>query len=309
MKKTGILTTCLLFLTAAIWGFAFVAQVAGVEHVGSLTLNGVRFAVGALSLLPVALIVERGRRPREEQKKTVFASLIAGVVLCIATNCQQIGIEITRSAGEAGFITGLYMVLVPIGGLLIFRRKTAFTIWIGAFLGVVGLFLLCFEPGEGLQFGIGELFLLLGSIAFTAHILVVDYFAASLRPLHFSVGQFSVCSVICLVLMLLFEEPTLSGLWGAKWAILYCGVLSVGVAYTLQVVAQKRADPTFATIVLSTESVFSAVGGAIFGIDSSISVLGYVGCGLIFCGILVSQLPVKTKKDTSRNKEKENTEP
>ena len=291
MKKTSAFTTFLLFLTAMIWGFAFVAQVDGVNYVGPLTLNGTRFAVGVISLLPVVLIFERGGLEPALRKKTALGALCAGTVLFAASTLQQIGIAYTKSAGVAGFITGIYIVLVPIAGFLLFRHKTRFGIWVGAVLAVCGLFLLCFKPGEGFYFGVGELLLLIGAFFWTAHILVIDRIAASLPPLHFAWSQFAVCATLGLIAMFLFEEPTWSGIADAKWAILYCGVLSVGVAYTLQVVAQRRADPTFATIVMSTESAFSALGGVIFGIDR-ISLIGYLGCGVIFVGILVSQISV-----------------
>lgn len=297
MKKTNIWTNGLLLLTAMIWGFAFVAQVDGINYVGPLTLNGVRFSVGVLSLLPVVLIFEKGRVGSAERKKTVLASLLAGTVLFCASSLQQIGIVYTRSAGVAGFITGLYIVLIPIACFLLFRHKTGVQIWIGAVLALIGLFLLCYKVGEGFRFGLGELLLLLGSFFWTAHMILVDRLGKTLRSLHFAWGQFLVCALLGLLAMFLFEEPTVSGILNAKWPILYCGVLSVGVAYTLQVIAQKRADPTFAAILLSMESVFSAIGGAVVGTDN-ISSLGYVGCGLIFAGVLISQLPERTKRHT-----------
>ena len=294
MKKTNLWTNGLLLLTAMIWGFAFVAQVDGVNYVGPLTLNGTRFALGVISLLPVVLIFEKGRSGREERKKTFVASLFAGTVLFCASTLQQIGIVYTRSAGVAGFITGLYIVLIPIACFLIFRQKTGVQVWIGAVCAVVGLFLLCYKAGEGFRFGIGELLILIGSFFWTAHMILVDRLGKNLRSLHFAWGQFFVCAIWGVVSMFLFETPTLGGILEAKWAILYCGVLSVGVAYTLQVIAQKRADPTFAAILLSTESVFSAIGGAVFGMDH-ISALGYAGCALIFAGVLISQRPDKAK--------------
>ena len=293
MKKGNIFNTLLLFLVATIWGFAFVAQVGGVEIIDPFTLNGIRFALGTLSLIPAVLIFERGRRSKEERKRTVISSIVAGTVLFIASTLQNIGIKMVGSAGVAGFITGLYMVLIPIACFLLFKQKTGITVWIGALLGLLGLFMLCYKKGEGLSFGMGELLLLIGSLFWTAHVIVIDRMAKELRPLHFSLGQFAVCSVLGIITMFIFGEPTFSGIWEAKLHILYCGVLSVGVAYTLQVVAQRRAEPTFAAIVLSTESVFSAIGGAIFGVDR-ISALGYVGCAVMFAGIIVSQLDAKT---------------
>ena len=296
MKKTKFANIALFFLIAMIWGFAFVAQVDGVKYVGSFTMNGVRFALGAVSLLPVVMFFERGKSGKAERKKTVVASLLAGTVLFLASTFQQIGIEKTGSAGIAGFITGLYMVLIPIACFVFFKQKTGFNVWLGALCGVFGLFLLCYKSGEGFHFGVGELLLLIGSLFWTAHVIIIDRFSKDIRPLHFSLGQFTVCAVLGLVSMFLFETPTVGGLWDAKWAILYCGVLSVGVAYTLQVVAQRRSDPTFAAIVLSTESVFSAIGGAIFGIDS-ISALGYVGCVIMFAGIILSQISFGVRKN------------
>ncbi len=307
MKKTGAFTTFLLFLTAIIWGFSFVAQVNGVSHIGPFTMNGTRFALGVISLLPVVLIFERGRTERWERIRTVRASILAGVALFCASTLQQLGVAHTGSAGISGFITGLYTVFVPIVCFLLFRYKTGLNVWLGALCAVGGLFLLCYRPGEGLHFGLGELILLGGSLCFTAHIVIVDRVSKMIRPLHFSWGQFAVCAILCLACMFIFEEPEWQGILAAKWSILYCGVLSVGVAYTLQVVAQRRADPTFATIVLSTESVFSAVGGALFGLDT-ISAIGYVGCGLIFAGILLSQLSGKfgkKKKDSLANSKEE----
>ena len=301
MKKGNIFNLALLFLTAMIWGFAFVAQLDGVQHVGPLTMNGVRFTVGVIALIPVVLFFERGRSGAEERKKTLLASLIAGTVLFLASTFQQIGIEKTGSAGVAGFITGLYTVLVPVVCFFLFKQKTRFNMWLGAFLSLLGLFLLCYKAGEGISFGFGEVMLLIGALLWTTHVIVIDRFCKEIRPLHFSLGQFIVCAMLGVITMFIFETPTVEGIWNAKWAILYCGVLSVGVAYTLQVVAQRRADPTFAAIVLSTESVFSAIGGALFGTDS-ISPLGYIGCAIMFLGIILSQMTFKVTKKMNLHK-------
>jgi drug/metabolite transporter (DMT)-like permease len=294
IRENKIFNIALLFVVAIIWGFAFVAQVDGVKYVGPLTLNGVRFVLGVLSLTPVVLIFERERGSKAEQKKTALASLLAGTVLFLATTVQQIGIEKTGSAGISGFITGLYMILVPIACFIFFKKRTGLNVWIGAVLGVVGLSLLCLDPQDGFSFGLGEILLIIGSLLWTAHVIIIDKFSKELRPLHFSWGQFAVCAFLSVITMFIFEKPTLAGIWDARVAILYCGILSVGVAYTLQVIAQKNADPTFAAIVLSTESVFSAVGGVIFGTDN-IPWFGYVGCAVMFAGIIVSQIEMKRK--------------
>ncbi len=296
MKWKGLGTLALLLLVAMIWGFAFVAQVTGVEYVGPYTLNGTRFVLGAVSLIPVMLFFERGRVERVERVRTVKASVLSGASLFLASTFQQLGIVYTGSAGVSGFLTGIYVVMVPIAGFLFFRRRTSLHVWIGAFCVLGGLFLLCFRPGQGFSFGIGELLLLIGAVFWTVQILTIDRMAVGVRSLHFAFGQFSVAAVLGVIAMFLLEEPTWEGIWAAKGAIAYCGILSVGVAYTLQIIAQKRADPTFAVVVMSTESVFSAIGGVLFGIDS-ISLLGYLGCGWIFAGIVVSQLPPKKKKE------------
>ena len=292
--KTKFTSLLMLFAIAAIWGFAFVAQAEGANHLGAFAFNGIRFAIGAASLLPVALLIERGRATKEQRKRTLVASIAAGTVLFCASSLQQFGIEMTGSTGVAGFITGLYTVFIPIACFLLFRSKTKVNIWIGAALAVAGLFLLCYTPGEGFFFGMGEALLLIGAFLWTAHIIIVDRLGGGIRSLHFALGQFTVCAVLGLATIFIFDLPSAAEIFSAKWSLLYCGVLSVGVAYTLQIVAQKRSDPTYAAIILSTESLFSAVGGALFGIDS-ISALGYIGCLFMFAGVVISQLDLGRK--------------
>ena len=297
----GKLTSNLALLMAAvIWGFAFVAQVEGTKHIGSFTMIGFRFTIGIIALLPVVLIFERGRSDKAERLYTLKASLITGAVLFAATAFQQFGIELTSSAGVSGFITGLYIILVPVAYFLLFKRKTGLQVWIGAFFAIAGLVLLCYKSGEGISFGLGELLLLIGAFFWTAHVMLIDHFGKKLRSLHYSWGQFAVCAALGMIATLLFEDVTLSALIDAKWALLYCGVMSSGIAYTLQVVGQKKADPSYAVIILSTESAFSAIGGVIFGIDN-IAWMGYVGCALMLVGILCSQISFKKKKSDITN--------
>ena len=289
------LTLCLI--TAAIWGFAFVTQVQGMEYIDSFTFIGIRFLISIIALAPVVLGFERGRTDKAERKRTVIASTVAGVVLFSASALQQFGIKITASAGLSGFITGLYTVFVPIACYVLFKSKTGVNVWIGAVCAVVGLAMLCYHPGEGLKFGLGELLLLIGSFLWTAHVVVIDRLGKNVRSLHFSWGQFAVCAVVGIICMFIFEAPDITAIMNAKWSLLYCGVMSSGVAYTLQIIAQKKSEPTLAAIVFSTESVFSAIGGVIFKIDH-IALLGYFGCAMIFIGIVVSQIELKRKKDT-----------
>ena len=296
--KSKIVTTACLFLTAMIWGFAFVAQFYGADAVGDFAMNGLRFPLGAISLLPVMLIFERGRSGKEERRRTLWASFLGGTVLFIASTLQQVGISVSKSVGISGFLTGLYTIFVPIACYVFFKKKTGFNVVISAVLAVMGIFMLCIKPGVGFSFGLGELLLLIGAFFWTAHVVIVDRLGKNIRSLHFCVGQFAVCSVWSVLTMVIFEMPTIEGIKAAAIPILYAGVLLVGVAYTLQVIGQKRADPTFASIVFSTEAVFSAIGGVIFGIDR-ISVIGYIGCVLIFAGIVISQLNFKKKSSTA----------
>lgn len=172
--------------------------------------------------------------------------------------------------------------------------------WLGAIFATVGLFFLCYKAGEGFSFGVGELLLLIGSLIWTAHVIIIDKLGRNVRSLHFAWGQFAWCAVLGAVCMFIFERPQLGAILDAKWAILYLGVLSSGVAYTLQVVAQKRSDPTLAVIILSTESMFSAVGGVMFGIDK-LTLLGVIGCVLMFAGIIVSQVKITLKRKKENN--------
>ena len=296
--KTKFVTTCCLFLTAIIWGFAFVAQFYGAGAVGDYAMNGLRFPLGTISLLPVMLIFERGKSSSDERKRTFWASFAGGTVLFIASTLQQVGISVSKSVGISGFLTGLYTIFVPIACYVFFKKKTGINVLISAFLAVGGIFMLCVKPGVGFSFGLGELLLLVGAFFWTAHVVIVDRCGKNIRSLHFCVGQFAVCSAWSVLLMLIVEMPTIEGIRAAAVPILYAGILSVGVAYTLQVIGQKRADPTFASIIFSTESVFSAIGGVLFGIDS-ISVVGYLGCALIFAGIVISQLNFGKKENIS----------
>ncbi len=299
--KSKFLSNALLILVAIIWGSALVAQILGIRHVEPLTMNGLRFVVGALAVLPAMLILERGKSNREEKICTLKTSVAAGVILFTASTLQQYGIAYTKSAGLSGFITGLYTVLVPIAYFLFFRSKTRWNVWFGAISAIVGLFLLCYRSGEGLAFGLGEALLFVGSLFWAAHIILLDRMGKQVRSLHLAWGQYTVCAILGVIFMFLFEKPTLEGVFAAKWAILYCGLFSVGIGFTLQVVAQKNANPTFAAVVLSSEAVFSAVFGAIFGIDS-ISLIGYVGCGLMFIGILASQLNFEKHSKNKKQK-------
>lgn len=300
MKKQ-LKSLSILLLTAMIWGFAFVAQLLGTEHVGTFTFNGVRFLIGGLSLIPVVLIFEKIFSDVLKIKKTVLLGMVAGTILFTASTLQQYGIEITQSAGKSGFITGLYTVIVPIAGIL-FHKKTKFNIWIGALLTVFGLYLLCMSGGT-FTVGIGDLLLFIGAFVWAAHIMTIDSVVNKIHPIFFAMIQFLTAASLSLICMFIFEQPSVSSLLDAKYPILYAGVMSVGVAYTCQIIGQKNADPTYASIVLSTESVFSAIGEAVvfsfFIVNPNYVPLGfenYLGCAIMFFGIVVSQLDFSRRK-------------
>lgn len=285
--KTKVKATILLFLTAIIWGFAFVAQRVGAEFVGAFTFNGVRFMLGACSLVPVILLFEREKIDFKLLKNNVLPGILAGVVLFIASTLQQYGVEITQSAGKAGFLTGLYTVLVPLIRFVM-GKKTSVLTFIGAIFAVTGLFFLCMT-GDEISFGLGDVVLIIGAFFWAGHILVVDKFVHITSPLKFSLIQFVICGFLSLIFAFILEDIEFSAIKSAGIPILYGGIMSVGVAYTCQILGQKESDPTFASIVFSTESVFSAIGGALL-LNEIMSGRGYFGCVLIFIGIVLSQL-------------------
>lgn len=294
-----IMAFAILLLTSMIWGFAFVAQRVGSESLGAFSFNGIRFALGAVSLIPVALLFEGEQLERKKLKNTALVSLAAGTVLFIASALQQFGIEITQSAGRSGFITGLYTVLVPIISFVIYRQKNNIGVWMGAFVAVIGLFLL--SVNENFSVGVGDLVLLIGAFFWAAHILVIDRFVNNISPLCFSMMQFAVCAALNLIAAFFFEEITVAAVKTALYPLLYGGLCSVGIAYTLQTIGQKYSDPTFAAIIFSTESVFSAIGGALI-LKEEMLPRGYLGCLLIFVGIILSQITFGKKKKVDSQK-------
>lgn len=282
----------LLLITAAIWGFAFVAQRVGMDHVGPFIFNGVRFALGSLSLLPLLWMNHRrGNFSHDTPLKTVlFGGMLAGVVLFLGASLQQIGIIYT-TAGKAGFITGLYVVLVPILGVAFLKQTTALGTWIGAIVAVVGLYLLSVTE----QFTIerGDLLVLIGAMFWACHMHVISWFSRRIAPLKLAFLQFVTCSLLSLVIAMIFERTTLQGLRGATIPILYGGLCSVGIAYTLQVVAQRTAHPAHAAIILSLEAVFAVIGGWMV-LGETLAFRGLIGCSLILTGMLLSQFTFTT---------------
>ena len=291
MQKKNTTKGIIFLVTAAVvWGFAFVAQRLGSDHVGAFTFNGARFLLGTLSLIPVILLFEKNEHDAQKMKTTLFCGGIAGILLFAASSLQQIGIDLTDSAGKSGFITGLYMILVPIIGIFI-GKKTNILSWIGAVFGVVGLGLICLDGGA-LTITAGDAVLMLSAIVFAIHIMVIDHFGDNISSLRFSMTQFAVCTVINWILALFTEDISFAAILSAGIPIAYCGFMSVGVAYTCQVIGLKYSDPTSGSIILSTESVFAAIGGAII-LHERMAPLAYLGCVLILAGIILTQLKFK----------------
>ena len=301
--KDKIKSTSLLFLTAIIWGFAFVAQRVGADYVGAFTFNGVRFLLGAISLIPVILIFEKEKFDKNKFKNTIITGILAGVILFIASSLQQFGIVFTGSAGKAGFLTGLYIVLVPLIRFVM-GKKTSILTFFGAVFAVVGLFFLCMT-GDKITFGIGDIVLIIGAVFWAAHILVIDKFVNLVSALKFSMVQFLTCGILGIIFALFTETIEVSAIKQAGIPILYGGLMSVGVAYTCQILGQKKADPTFASIIFSTESVFSAIGGALI-LHEMMSGRGYLGCVLIFIGIILSQITVDDVKRLGKKRNRNN---
>lgn len=284
MKNTK--GSLILLLTAFIWGTAFVAQSVGMDHIEPFTFNCIRNFVGAAALLPVILVMGKMKKEKvEEDKKALWIGGIAcGVILAVASTLQQIGIQYTTS-GKAGFITALYIIFVPLFSMFT-KKKPKPTIWISVLLAVIGMYLLCVK--ESVTINQGDIYIFFCAIAFTFHIIVIDRFSPKVDGVKMSCIQFLVCGLICLVLTILFDTPTIEGVKLAVLPILYTGVMSSGVAYTLQIVGQKYTSPALATLVMSLESVFAALAGWVL-LGQGMSPSEIIGSILMFCGILIAQ--------------------
>ena len=289
LRNQEMKSNVLLMLTAAIWGFAFVAQRVGMQYVGAFTFNGVRFALGSLSLIPLIIFFDK-KRKTERTEETASASalvpgIIAGSILFLAASLQQIGLAYT-TAGKAAFITGLYIVLVPLFGILL-KHRIRLSTWAGVLLAVVGLYFL--SVNEDFSIARGDFLEIIGAFFWAAHILTIDYFTKKVDALKLSFVQFAACAVLSTAVALITEDISMAGLSGALIPILYGGLFSVGIAYTLQVVGQKHAKPSHAAIILSMESVFAALGGALL-LSENLGGRGYLGCALMFAGMIMTQV-------------------
>ncbi len=283
----------MLLLTALIWGCAFVAQSVGMDYVGPFTFNAVRSLIGAVVLLPVIALMDRleGKDKKKAVKKGDTRTLILGGVCCgialgVASSLQQIGIQYT-TVGKAGFITAMYIVIVPLMGVFV-GRKVRPVIGLCVVIAVAGLYFLCMKGGFSL--GGGDLMVMICAVAFSVHILVIDYFSPLVDGVRMSAIQFLVAGLMCSVPMFLWEQPQPAVILSAWAPILYAGVLSCGVAYTLQILGQKGADPVVASLLLSLESVFSVLAGWVI-LGQALSTRELFGCALMFGAIILAQLP------------------
>ena len=300
MKKEQMRNSFILLLTATIWGVAFVAQSVGMEYVGPFTFNCVRNIIGGIVLIPCIFLLGKlnGQKKvtlmpenKEERKTLLLGGVLCGIFLCAASNMQQIGILYT-TVGKAGFITACYIIIVPIMGMFL-GKKTGIGVWISVVFAVIGLYLLCMT--DSLSFGKGDLYVLFCAVLFAGHIMVIDYFAPKVDGVKMSCIQFFVCGILSGVLMLIFEEPSMGALFVAKVPILYAGVLSCGVAYTLQIIGQKNMNPTVASLILSLESCISVLAGWII-LHQALSGRELLGCVVMFAAIILAQLPSKNDK-------------
>lgn len=306
MNKYTLRQSVLLLLTAAIWGVAFVAQSVGMDYVGPFTFNTVRSLIGGIVLIPCIVLLKRinaGSKdtagaaehasgdPAGQRKVLLTGGVACGVLLCIASNLQQFGIVYT-SVGKSGFITAMYIVLVPVIGIFL-KKKAGVKIWCSVAIAVCGLYLLCMTD-NGFSIQKGDLLLLLGAVAFSFHILTIDYFSPKVDGVKMSCIQFFTCGILSMVCMFLFEQPQIGAILQAWMPIVYAGVLSCGVAYTLQIVGQKGMNPTVASLILSMESVISVIAGWLI-LHQKLSGRELLGCVLMFAAIILVQLPERKR--------------
>lgn len=322
MYKNPIKGATLLLIGSFIWGTTFVAQSMGTNHLDAFSFNCIRNFIGVFALIPV-LLWQICTKPKDmnsvqsttycdnsptyfqkghslEDLRLVFTKdlflggIICGTALCLASNFQQMGIE-HSTVGKSAFITTLYIVLVPLLGLFL-KKKLPVQIWCGVILAMIGLYLLCMKD-EAFVLEIGDIYLLLCAFFFTIQITAVDYFAPKVNCIALSMMQFFVTAVLSGICMIFNELPTLENILGATIPLLYAGVLSSGVAYTFQIIGQKHLAPTVASLIMSLESVFATLAGWVV-LHEVLSTKELIGCGLVFAAVILTQLPIPTKKTT-----------
>lgn len=281
----------MLVLTAFIWGTAFVSQSEGMKYIGPFTFLASRSYIGGVALIPCIFVLSKLKISESSsniynKKMLILGGICCGIALFVASILQQIGIGFT-SVGKSGFLTALYIIIVPILGLF-FNKKVTKKVWISVLIALVGMYLLCIK--EEFTIAYGDLLVIICAVFFSVHILVIDYFSPKVDCVKMSCIQFFVCAVISTVFMFIFEKPTIEALYITLPYILYAGVLSSGVAYTLQIIGQKGNDPTVTSLILSLESVFALLSGFVV-LGERFSLKEGIGCILIFGAIILTQLP------------------
>ena len=301
MKKTEIKYLLLLIIAAMLWGSTFVAQSTAMDHIEPFTFLALRNYIGALFLTPIIPILDRINKSNAETQNNknntrlyAIGGLCAGMALTLAAGLQQVGIQYT-TVGKAGFLTAMYIIFVPFITLIVFRKKLPRKIWFCVLLSAIGMAFLCLRGS--LYPELGDLLELLCALAYSVHILILDFFTEKLDPVRLSRIQFLVCGVISTVIMFLFEQPSISLICAAWLPILYAGIMSSGIAYTLQAVAQKNCDPTLASLVMCMESVFSVLSGWLI-LNETMSSRELIGCTLMFAAIVLANLPSKKNQCT-----------
>ena len=288
----------ILMLTAFIWGTAFVAQSVGMDYLGPFTFNGVRSLIGEAALLPciwlLQILNKKEGTVKEEgsRKDLIIGGIACGLLLFAASSLQQIGIQYT-SAGKAGFITAFYIVIVPVLGIFL-HKKIGWKVWIAVLLALAGLYFLCIT--EKFTIGKGDIFIFLCALVFSLHIMVIDHFSPMVDGVKMSCIQFLVCGIVSIPFMVLTETPRLDAMLAGWFPLVYAGVFSCGVAYTLQIVGQKNVNPAIASLILSLESCFSVLAGWMI-LGERLSVRESAGCILMFAAIILAQLPDKKTEE------------
>ena len=311
MSKLQIRNSLLLLLTATVWGMGFVAQSVGMEYVGVFTFTSVRSWIAGIVLIPCIWFLNKinkkenaeirleNKQP-QNQKTLIIGGICCGILLAIASSLQQIGVQYT-TVGKAGFITAFYIIIVPILGIFM-KKRCAPTVWIGVVFALAGLYCLCITEGAlggegtGALIQKGDFYVFLCALAFSFHILCIDYFSEKTDGVKMACIQFFVCGIITAIPMFMLEQPSLQALFIAWKPVLYAGAISSGVGYTLQIVGQKGMNPTVASLILSLESVVSVIGGMVI-LGQMLSGRELLGCILMFVAIVLAQLPEKKKAE------------
>ena len=301
MNRFVIRQSLLLLLTATIWGVAFVSQSVGMDYVGPFTFNAARSLIGAAVLVPCIALLKKIQKKDEgpeevhkkEDKRTLLrGGICCGVILAVASSFQQFGLLYT-TVGKAGFITAMYIILVPLLGIFA-GKKVGLRIGVSVVIAVAGLYLLCMT--ESLRLEAGDILVLLCAVVFSFHIMVIDHFSPLVDGVKMSCIQFLTCGILCGICMFLFEAPKLSMILAAWKPVLYAGVMSCGVAYTLQIVGQKGMNPTVASLIMSLESVISVLAGFVL-LHEVLSRRELFGCVLMFAAIILAQLPERKRAE------------